>query len=62
MTSGIVDDCQFKGSNLRITYYIDAKYKVSDFKSLEGNINQKYDVNSKHIIAWKKYDITSLNE
>ena len=62
VTSGIVTDCQFQGSHLRITYSIDAKSKVSAFKSLEGNINQKYDVNSKHIIAWKKSDITSLNE
>ena len=62
VTSGIVADCQFQGSHLRITYSIDAKSKVSAFKSLEGNINQKYDVNSKHIIAWKKSDITSLNE
>ena len=62
VTNGIVADCQFQGSHLRITYSIDAKSKVSAFKSLEGNINQKYDVNSKHIIAWKKSDITSLNE
>jgi putative spermidine/putrescine transport system ATP-binding protein len=62
VTSGIVADCQFQGSHLRITYSIDAKSKVSAFKSLEGNINQKYDVNSKHLIAWKKSDITSLNE
>ena len=53
VTNGIVADCQFQGSHLRITYSIDAKSKVSAFKSLEGNINQKYDVNSKHIIAWK---------
>ena len=62
VTNGIVADCQFQGSHLRITYSIDAKSKLSAFKSLEGNINQKYDVNSKHIIAWKKSDITSLNE
>lgn len=62
VTNGIVADCQFQGSHLRITYSVDAKSKLSAFKSLEGNINQKYDVNSKHIIAWKKSDITSLNE
>ena len=62
ITSGTVADCQFQGSHLRITYSIDANCKLSAFKSLEGDINQKYDVNSKHSIAWKKSDITTLNE
>ena len=62
ITSGTVADCQFQGSHLRITYSIDANCKLSAFKSLEGDINQKYDVNSKHTIAWKKSDITILNE
>ena len=45
-----------------ITYSIDKNSKLSVFKSLEGNINQKYDINTKHTIAWKRTDITTLNE
>ena len=41
---------------------IDNNCKLSVFKSLEGNINQKYDINTKHTIAWRKSDITTLNE
>ena len=62
IANGTVLDCQFQGSHLKITFSIEANCKLSVYKSLEGNINQKYDINSKHIIAWKKSDITSLNE
>ena len=62
IANGTVIDCQFQGSHLKITFSTDANSKLSAFKSLEGNINQIYDVNSKHLIAWKRSDITILNE
>ena len=62
ITNGSLSDCQFQGSHLKITYSIDKNSKLSVFKSLEGNINQKYDINTKHTIAWKRTDITTLNE
>lgn len=62
IANGKVIDCQFQGSHLKITFSTDANSKLSAFKSLEGNINQIYDVNSKHLIAWKRSDITILNE
>ena len=62
ITNGTVTDCQFQGSHLKVTYLIDDKCKLRVFKSLEGNINQKYDINTKHTIAWRKSDITTLNE
>ena len=62
IANGTVIDCHFQGSHLKITFSTDANSKLSAFKSLEGNINQIYDVNSKHLIAWKRSDITILNE
>jgi putative spermidine/putrescine transport system ATP-binding protein len=62
ITNGTLADCQFQGSHLKMTYVIDKECKLSVFKSLEGNINQKYDIDIKHTIAWKKTDITTLNE
>jgi len=62
ITNGTIVDCQFQGSHLKLSYAIDNNCKLSVFKSLEGNINQKYNINTKHTIAWKRTDITTLNE
>jgi putative spermidine/putrescine transport system ATP-binding protein len=61
ITNGTVADCQFQGSQLKITYLINNNCKLSVFKSLEGNINQKYEINTNHTLAWRRSDITVLN-